>query len=313
MARDTMLSGVRRQPSVMRSANDGMLSSYGPSRLAVVRERSTNQTRVGLAELIMMDESKTPTAGQAVLAADAPAGPSAMGVFTRFALALAAQRPLGITAVQAGCTTAGSELDLPRLMADGYEVEVSLIDDDSQESLAIVAVRPELASATLAALGLVPLRPRTFDIVHCPLLLHRIVNADVMLARLAAALRPDGLLLLRVIDPASAAGFLDRRLPGPLRTLGWRWIWPGHPAPHRAVYEPIASARGIEAFVSRHGLSIAYRAAVRAHAPPGRGASSARSVTRLVAWLSGGRLAHDHDELWYVIRKPEDRFARVLH
>jgi SAM-dependent methyltransferase len=260
----------------------------------------------------MMDESDTPIATQAVLAGDAPAGPSVPGVFNRFALALAAHRPTGITVVQAGCTTAGSELDLSRLRADEHVTEISLIDDDSEESMAIVAARPELAGATLAALGLVPLRPRSFDIVHCPLLLHRITNADVMLARLAAALRPDGLLLLRIIDPASAAGFLDRRLPGPLRTFGWRWIWPGHPGPHRPVYEPIASARGIEAFVSRHGLSVAHRAAVRAAAPPGRAATFARSVTRLVSWLSGGRLAHDHDELWYVIRRPQDRFARVL-
>jgi hypothetical protein len=33
---------------------------------------------------------------------------------------------------------------------------------------------------------------------------------------------------------------------------------------------------------------------------------------RLVAWLSRGRLAADHDELLYVIRKPEDRYARIL-
>jgi SAM-dependent methyltransferase len=266
---------------------------------------------VGLAELIMRDESYIPPAAQAVLA-DAPASPAAPGIFNRFALALAAQRSIGITVVQAGCTTAGTELDLSRLSGSAHGVEVSLVDDDSRESMAIVAARPELAGATLAALGLVRLRPRSFDIVHCPLLLHRIENADVMLARLAAALRPDGLLLLRIIDPASAAGFLDRRLPSPMRALGWRWIWPGLPGPHRAVYEPVASARGIEAFVSRYGLSVAHRAAVRASAPPGRAATVARSVTRLVAWLSRGRLAHDHDELWYVIRRPQDRFARVL-
>ena len=28
--------------------------------------------------------------------------------------------------------------------------------------------------------------------------------------------------------------------------------------------------------------------------------------------LSRGRLAADHDELCYVIRRPEDRFARLL-
>ncbi len=36
------------------------------------------------------------------------------------------------------------------------------------------------------------------------------------------------------------------------------------------------------------------------------------AARKLVSWLSGGRLTSDHDELLYVLRKPEDRFARVL-
>jgi hypothetical protein len=35
-------------------------------------------------------------------------------------------------------------------------------------------------------------------------------------------------------------------------------------------------------------------------------------ATKLVAQLSAGRLTSAHDELRYVIRKPESRFARVL-
>jgi hypothetical protein len=33
---------------------------------------------------------------------------------------------------------------------------------------------------------------------------------------------------------------------------------------------------------------------------------------KLIAWLSRGRLTAAHEELLYVLRKPEDRFARVL-
>jgi hypothetical protein len=33
---------------------------------------------------------------------------------------------------------------------------------------------------------------------------------------------------------------------------------------------------------------------------------------RLIGRLSGGRLTDAHDEVLYVIRKPEDRFARVV-
>jgi len=40
---------------------------------------------------------------------------------------------------------------------------------------------------------------------------------------------------------------------------------------------------------------------------------AAAAVARtLVAWLSGGRFTSSHDELHYVIRKPEDPDARVI-
>jgi SAM-dependent methyltransferase len=234
------------------------------------------------------------------------------GLFTQFALDLATQHPGRIVSVlQAGCTTAGEELDLAELANLGLQFEVSLVDDESAASQAAVAARPELEQARLVEFRQLPLRPRSYDIVQCSLLLHRVANAEMVLWRLAAAVRPGGLLLLRLPDPASASGFLDRRLPWFVRTLAWRSARRGQAGPYPAVYEPVASARGIETFVSRHGLAFAHRGLV----------SSARSATRpalariagqLVAWLSRGRLSADHDELCYVIRRPEDRFARLL-
>jgi SAM-dependent methyltransferase len=247
--------------------------------------------------------------------------PATPGIFTRFGLDLAAQRPgKTIAVLQAGCTTAGRELDLAALAASGHDVDVFLVDDDNPATRAAVAAAPGLGLATLGELRLVPLKPRSFDIVHCPLLLHRISNAEVVLGRLAASVRPGGLLLVRIADPASAAGFLDRRMPEFLRTLAWRGTRRGEAGPYPARYEPVASARGIEAFVSRHGLAVAHRDRVGSAGWPARGGHSARTegsgqyrgVGRLVAWISRGRLPCDHDELRYVIRKPEDSFARVL-
>lgn len=235
-----------------------------------------------------------------------------VGLFTQFAIELAAQRPgRTLTILLAGCTTAGNDLSLETLRLHGYQVDASLIDDLTPQAERAVAARPELRPATLAELRTVPLRPRSFDVVQCTLLLHRITNADVVLSRLAEAVRPGGLLLLRIADPASATGFLDRRLPAPVRVLAWRSSRPGQPGPYPAIYEPVASARGIELFMSRHGLSIAYRCAKRATDNRGRHDVGDKAV-RLVAWLSHGRLPADHDELCYVVRKPEDRFARVL-
>ena len=37
-----------------------------------------------------------------------------------------------------------------------------------------------------------------------------------------------------------------------------------------------------------------------------------RIICAAIAWLTRGRLTDRHDELLYVIRKPTDRFARVV-
>jgi SAM-dependent methyltransferase len=224
----------------------------------------------------------------------------------------AAQHPnRTLMILQAGCTTVGQELDLDELRASTHGLVISLVDDDSQVARAALASRPELRSATLGELRTVPMGPRSFDIVQCSMLLHRIGNAELVLGRLVAALRPGGLLLLRTADRDTAAAFLDRRLPQFVRTVIWRATRPGEPGPFPARYEQIASARGIEAFVTRHGLAVAHRQACSAIGGHGRRAN-VPAQRRLVAWLSRGHLAAGHDELRYVIRKPEDRFARIL-
>ena len=75
------------------------------------------------------------------------------------------------------------------------------------------------------------------------------------------ALRPGGLLLVRTADRQTAAGFLDRTMPRPLRVLAWRRLRPGQPGPYPAVYEPLTSARGLQAFATRHGLVVCGREA----------------------------------------------------
>ena len=230
--------------------------------------------------------------------------------FTRFAAEYAAHhrdRPISI--LQAGCTTVGSELDLAEIRASGADLVISQADDDCPAAREAAESRPELHSATLTELRQLPIAPRSLDIVLCSMLLHRIGNAELVLSRLVGGLRPGGLLMLRTADRQSATGALDRLLPQFARVLAWRIARPGQPGPFPARYEPITSARGVEAFVSRHGLVIAHRQARRAVS--GR-MPAGPAVRWLVGLLSGGRFSGGHDELHYVIRKPEDPFARVL-
>jgi SAM-dependent methyltransferase len=233
-------------------------------------------------------------------------------LFTRAALDYAVHRPGHTLALlQAGCTTADGEPDLGRLRVTGSDISLSLVDDDSRTARAVVAAHQGLAPSMLADLRTVPLPPRSFDIVHCALLLERISNAELVLDRFVEALKPGGLLLLQTGDRDCAAGFLDRVLPRPLRAMVWRSLRPDVPGPYRAVYEHVVSARGIHHYVLQRGLVIAQRQArdllTGRRRPPG-----VRALRGLVSWLSRGRLTSGHDELRYVIRKPESGFARVL-
>jgi len=232
--------------------------------------------------------------------------------FTQAVLDYAAERPGHTLALlQVGATTAGDELDAVRLRMAGCDAVVTQIDADSAAARAAVAGRAELCGCTLCDLRMAPLVPRSVDVVHCALLLERIGNAELVLDRLTEALRPGGLLLLQVGDRDCATGFLDRVLPRPLRALMWRSLRPGGPGPYPAVYERLVSERGIQSYVLRRGLVIAQRQTLGL-VPGRRRPLWLLAASRLATAMSRGRLCGAHDELRYVIRKPEDQFARVL-
>ena len=217
-----------------------------------------------------------------------------------------------ITILQAGCTTA-EDLGAEALRAAGAKLSISMIDEDSEITRAAVALHQHLAGAILGDLRNAPLPPRTYDIVQCSELLNRIEHAELILDRLISAVKPRGLLLLRIRDRDSAAGFLDRVLPGPARQAIWRQRQPGEPGPHVPVYERLASARGVQAYVLLHGLVIAERGALGGLAGGlPRSPYGYLAAQKLVAQLSRGGLTSAHEDLLYVIRKPEDRFARLL-
>ena len=79
------------------------------------------------------------------------------------------------------------------------------------------------------------------------------------------------------------------------------------------MYERVASARGVHSYALMRGLVIA------AQQPLGGLAGGLRAAPRgylaaqkAVAALSRGRLTAAHEEVLYVMRKPENRFARIL-
>jgi SAM-dependent methyltransferase len=218
-----------------------------------------------------------------------------------------------VTVLRAGCVTPLAELGLDKLRQDGFNVSVVTVDVDHRRRPRAENETQTRGEVTVGDLRAIPLPPRSFDVVHCSLLLDRISHVQLVLDRFAAALRPGGLLLLRIRDRDSAGGFLDRRLPGWARRALWARLYPGEPGPFPAVYEPTGSSRGIAAYMLMRGLVITQRRTTRTLPHQPERLTHVLSVIRgLIAWLSRGRLTDAHDEMLFVIRKPEDRFARVV-
>lgn len=235
----------------------------------------------------------------------------------RYVRDYAYRRSDGLIAIlEAGCGRPAGALGVDRLRAANFDVRVAGIDQDDPLTREVSGARRDLDSVTLGDVRTVPLVPRSFDIVHCAGLIERIEHVELVLDRLVAALKPGGILLLRMAERDGAVGLVERfaaAMPRPLRQRAWRWLRPGQPGPYPAVYERVVSRQGIQSYALMRGLVIAERQAI-AGAVPRRGVLGRilNGVRWLAAAASRGRYSGEHDELLFVLRKPEDRFARVL-
>jgi SAM-dependent methyltransferase len=258
-----------------------------------------------------------PAAGATAWASQPRAGVS--DLFNRAILDYARQHPgEPVRILQAGCTGPAEDIGLGPSRPGWLDATVRSIDTGHPADAADAAAEEPAGLApagplVLGDLRTVPLPSRGFSIVCSVHLLDRVEHAELVLDRLVAALRPGGLLLLRFRDRQCAAGLLDRILPGPARRAIWHWLRPQQAGPFPAVYSPLLSADGMYAYTLARGLMIAEREAVRDRPRrPARPAWGAPLACRLIAAVTRGQWPDDHDDLLYVIRKPENRFARVL-
>jgi SAM-dependent methyltransferase len=221
-------------------------------------------------------------------------------------------RPVSV--LQAGCHAPLAELGIGQLEEGGFEVSVTAVDSGDPIARRVLRdAKVDYEDVITGDLRTVPIPQRAYDVVYCALLLERVRHVELVLDRLVSALKPGGLLLIRTADRNSAAGLLDRLLPGPARKAVWSWKYPGAPGPFPAVYEPVVCGQGIASYALLRGLVIAARGTdVNRPERPAALSSSVRITCAAISRLSRGRLNDGHDELLYVIRKPQDRFARVV-
>ncbi|WP_246236618.1 class I SAM-dependent methyltransferase [Actinomadura chibensis] len=265
-------------------------------------------------------------------------------LFSERARQYALEKPLQrIHVLEAGCGW-GTGLDL-----GDRDHHVTGVDQDSPELRAHTVERPDLDTWHLGDLRTVPLPPRAFDVVHATYLIERVPHAELVLDRFVAALKPGGLLLVHLRDRNTAYAFLDRTLPHWLHASGRRRrrrarqgrgaharvpqpagesaaveggeeraperaARPGgRTAPPPAIYDRVASRSGMQWYCVMRGLVVCEEYASRRSIEAlGAGTGPADLLCRLVSLLSRGRLTAEHSEVTFVIRKPENRFARVI-
>jgi SAM-dependent methyltransferase len=221
-------------------------------------------------------------------------------------------QPVGV--LQAGCLAPLRELGIGELTEAGYEISVTAVDADQPLARRVLRDTQSAYDDVITGdLRTVPIPQRAYDVVYCALLLERVKHVELVLDRLTSALKPGGLLLVRTGDRRSAAALLDRMLPRMIRRAVWSRFRPGIPGPFTPVYEKAVCDEGIASYALMRGLVIAARASdlTRPDRPAGL-SSSVRVTCAAISRLSGGRFTDGHDELLYVIRKPLDRFARVV-
>jgi len=221
-------------------------------------------------------------------------------------------RPISL--LQAGCLGPLHELGLGELTEGGFTVSVTAVDADNGFARRMLRAAGDTYDDVITGdLRTVPVHQRGYDVVYCALLLERVHNVELVLDRLVSALKPGGLLLIRTGDRYCAAALLDRLLPGPLRRALWSKFRSGVPRPFPPVYEKTVSVEGIAAYTLLRGLVIAARTTelTRPDHPTGL-SSTVRITCAAISGLTRGRFTGSHDELLYVIRKPQDLFARVM-
>jgi SAM-dependent methyltransferase len=201
--------------------------------------------------------------------------------------------------LDAGCGWA-REIELA-----AHECVITGVDDDLPSLRAHTESRHDLDSWQLGDLRTVPMPPRVYDVVRASHLIERIAHAELVLDRFVAALKPGGLMVVRFRDRSGAFGYLDRRLPDWLRHLLWH-----HDQPPPAVYDRVASLEGMRWYCMMRGLVIAEELTSR-DTVTGFGRLMGIGF-RVVALLGRGRLTSAYSEVTMVIRKPENRFARIL-
>lgn len=193
---------------------------------------------------------------------------------------------------------------------DGVERQITGVDLDADALRIRRDELHDLDEEILGDLQTVRLPQESFDVVYCSFVLEHVEGAESALTNLYRALRPGGAMIIKVPDGDSVYGFLTKHSPHRAHVWYKRYI-EGHPnagkpghAPYPTVYDEVVSIRGLHGWARRHGMRVhdeyCSNSYLRAFGPL---RPVAQAAVNAMGWLSGGRLAADHNNIGMVLVK----------
>jgi SAM-dependent methyltransferase len=193
----------------------------------------------------------------------------------------------------------------------GVPVHITGVDTDAAAMQLRKEHQGDLDVAIVGDLRTVELPVEAFDVAYCSFVLEHVEGAEAVLDKLAASVRPGGRVIIRVPDGESVYGFFTKHTPH--RTHVWykRYIegttQAGQPgfSPYPTVYDSVVSVSGLRGWARKRELDIESQYATNVWLGHfGRFAPVVGVFLRVVSRLSGGRLAHDHNNIGFVFVKP---------
>jgi SAM-dependent methyltransferase len=157
-----------------------------------------------------------------------------------------------------------------------------------------------------------PLEEGRYDVVYSAFVLEHVGSSAAMLENCLRALRPGGILILKIPDPASVRGFVTRATPHWVHLAYYRhiekWADAGKPGfgPFPVRYDALTSRPGIHDYCRRRGATIKHEYGWH----PRCYSRGLRAVLRSLAIAlvhagSLGRLSKRHSNLTFVIERGE--------
>jgi SAM-dependent methyltransferase len=195
------------------------------------------------------------------------------------------------------------------LLLEGVDYHLTGVDSDPDALKIRKNVSKDLDEIVEGDLRTIQLPAAEFDVVYNSFVLEHIQGAEGVLQSFLKWVKPGGLIVLRIPDPASVQGWVTRITPHWFHIFHYRFILrlphagePGFP-PYPTYYDPVVSRQGLRAFCQQHGLTIEAERGDGFYRP---GFGSAQRfidlVKRIIGKLSLGAFSDKHTNLLYVLR-----------